>query len=335
MPKAVMRAVDGLVDEMLPEVEAEIKAKVYDKVLRKVETPRKDRELSALSCLFPCWLRARVLYTLYPFDQSVWEKLRNPVWWILTLVTAFPRYGVHQAAYLLLFLIRDKRDEFQLVSFITAFKGMQFIAQGIIPIIVGSIQLYFCTYSEENSCEDNGPEAEYFEVGFFLLQIILVWLAFALLPFSEKKGANRYHVTEQEEETEKRPVCFCGPMGHPRRGGRLASWILYDTLIFFLCAGFMVYVVFWGPFKARGSDYEEDEWMLKGTLYWLKAAYGLLSAPFFIFKLPLFSSLLTHAAPTAYNKQGICVPLKKKKKVKTWKGEVVVQDEDDGGAAYV
>ena len=43
-----------------------------------------------------------------------------------------------------------------------------------------------------------------------------------------------------------------------------------------------------------------DSWQLRATLYWVQVVYGLLSAPFLLFKLPLMGNLLTHANPPAY-----------------------------------
>jgi len=73
----------------------------------------------------------------------------------------------------------------------------------------------------------------------------------------------------------------------------------------------------------------EDTWKFRASLQFAKIAYGLLSFPFVIFNLPLMGKFLTHAQPTAYNKNGTTVPYVKPKKVPD---EEDVSDDDDEGA---
>merc|ERR1711865_965979 len=41
-----------------------------------------------------------------------------------------------------------------------------------------------------------------------------------------------------------------------------------------------------------------------GTLFACQVAYGYLSLPFFLFTIPYLQVVLTHAVPTAYDRQG-------------------------------
>ena len=72
--------------------------------------------------------RAKVLYTLFPFDKSVWGKMKRPLFWVLTLIAATPVYGVAQIWGMLLLFMKDRKDEYQLVNFIVTFKASMFFA---------------------------------------------------------------------------------------------------------------------------------------------------------------------------------------------------------------
>jgi len=57
-----------------------------------------------------------------PNDRSIWWQLWQPMWWLLTILSVFPEYGIAQLWWIFLFFVRDFRDEFQLVSFIVKVK---------------------------------------------------------------------------------------------------------------------------------------------------------------------------------------------------------------------
>merc|ERR1712137_772993 len=44
------------------------------------------------------------------------------------------------------------------------------------------------------------------------------------------------------------------------------------------------------------------------AIYWTRIFYSILSAPFFLFYLPVLNGILTHTTATGYNRQGVCVP---------------------------
>ena len=71
------------------------------------------------------WLRARVLYALVPADASMWKVLRHPVGVIVFCCGMTSAYAISVWLFVLLFVLIDKRDEFQLVNFILKFKGFQ------------------------------------------------------------------------------------------------------------------------------------------------------------------------------------------------------------------
>ena len=53
------------------------------------------------------------MYTLYPYDKSIFAMMRNP-WWIVCMICSmWPLYGFQPVYYLVVFLCIDKTDEFQ------------------------------------------------------------------------------------------------------------------------------------------------------------------------------------------------------------------------------
>ncbi|KNC55753.1 uncharacterized protein AMSG_11150 [Thecamonas trahens ATCC 50062] len=199
MPAAVQRAVDATIDDIWPDVKIEVMGAVLDKMaVAKVPV---DHGRPPPCCGWPgplAWLRAGFLYTLRPYDRSLWRRLRNPLFLLLTLASVFPLFGVPQAFYLAVLLAIDHSDEFQLVDFILSFKGVQFITGGLFPACYGAVLYYLCTTGPDspavNECAKTGPTLPLWEAGFFLLQVVMVWLAAALLPRSEKKGGTSLEV---------------------------------------------------------------------------------------------------------------------------------------------
>ena len=62
--------------------------------------------------------RAAALYSLDPHDKSAWARLRDPRYWLLQLPSYVPVYGIPQIWWLVQLVLRDRRDEYQLVNFI-------------------------------------------------------------------------------------------------------------------------------------------------------------------------------------------------------------------------
>jgi len=54
---------------------------------------------------------------------------------------------------------------------------------------------------------------------------------------------------------------------------------------------------------------DRTDWQVHQTLFFCQFLYGLLSAPFVPFQIPIVRSVITHAVPTAYNADGHCVKL--------------------------
>lgn len=57
-----------------------------------------------------------------------------------------------------------------------------------------------------------------------------------------------------------------------------------------------------------------DDWVVRHALFASQVMYGYLSLPFFLFTLPYIQVVLTHAVPTAYDREGRVQKFKKPKK---------------------
>ena len=311
MPRFVVRAIHGVVDDVVPDVKAEI----VDQVLRRDVLPVDVGEPSA------AWnvlgkLRNWILYVLYPYDRTIWDQLRDPAWYVLMLILAFPRFGVHVVAWCIILVVMDKRDEYRLIDFILTFKGFQFFSMGFLQLFMGAARFYACIHGTAD-CIDVTAVLEPWEMAAFVFQMVLVWVAFLLLPCSEKRGGRQYRkpLAHEEAEEEERSCCCCC-VRYGQRGGSLPSWMLYEFFLVLLVAGACVLAVLYtddvdGPISLvdpdTGLEASNDWWYLRSNLYWIRCLYGLLSLPFLVFRLPLMMSVLTKAKETGYTRNGKCV----------------------------
>jgi len=280
----------------------------------------------------PLRLRAAILYTLYPYDKSIWGQLRMPLFYVLLLLQLCPLYGVQPLFFLALFLLRDKGDEFQLVSYILEFKGLQFVTLGAMCGLLGGAQAQYCMV--QGTCAKMGlggapgmHRTFWIEQVLFVLNILLVWAAFLLLPLSHQKGALAYEgegtapdlevargvrgalqrtmaggkklgtLLEPARHVEEGQRCCCGCLAfHPQRGGMLRSLLVYDFVVF-------LSVVCCAALACATSE----GWRLRSWLFWCRVLYGLCSLPFLLFMLPPLDRILLHSRTTGYDRYGRCV----------------------------
>ena len=69
------------------------------------------------------WLRAKLLYTVYPYDRSIWQKLRSAYWCFWLALSAWPLWGVQPLFWGCLYLTIERHDEYQLIAFILELKA--------------------------------------------------------------------------------------------------------------------------------------------------------------------------------------------------------------------
>lgn len=310
MPELVQRAVDRSVDFWLGEIGVEVQRLVLEKT--RETSAGWDQGEPVAWCPNPFRkARAAMLYSLLPYDRSVWSQLRDPVWWLLFVVVACPVYGVSQVFFFVLYLLKDNQDEFQLMEFIFGFKVGTFLSQGLVALVVGAALYVGCSNKAEPSCDSNGP-AQYplfvFEMAVWCMQVLLLWWAGLQLRYTVKKGQLKIKLTQEEQrewEAARETDC-CGNEYHASTGQRVRSWVVYDLVVFVLCAGVVAFAAF-REYHVH-EDLEED-WKALAVMYWMRTVYGLMSLPWVLLRLPGIFTVYTHAAPTGYNQNGMVVPM--------------------------
>ena len=165
-------------------------------------------------------LRNKYLYTLDPVDKNIWQQIKDPLWWLILLITLVPIFGVQPLMYAIMFMCINKRDEFQLLKFILKFKRKQFITSGIIKGVMGFTMYYSCvnfTEAEkdeetnkeyqEHACEKYGPgfgTYYYWEVVAHIGMIVLTWVGALCLYGAKKTGQPRFRfLTDEDGEIHK------------------------------------------------------------------------------------------------------------------------------------
>ena len=240
-------------------------------------------------------------------------------------------------------------DEFQLVRYILAYKGTQFISGGIILAIKGGLSYFVlttfvaddgddATTSSSSSSSMRGTvEAEApgvqetlpLEAGDFLSSVLLTWIAAALLPCSlrlgvKEKVADTKRVRDDKAEDAGAKRC-CG-QGGGGRGGRLLLLLKIDTCWFLFFA--VVYAV--SMSSAGVGLFGGDSWRAASTLFWVRVCYSLTTFPFLLLTLPVFSKVLTHAERTGFTRDGRCVPFRGSRPAGGAPSDHV-DDNDEGG----
>eukprot|EP00405_Crypthecodinium_cohnii_P025714 CAMPEP_0206493966 /NCGR_PEP_ID=MMETSP0324_2-20121206/47389_1 /ASSEMBLY_ACC=CAM_ASM_000836 /TAXON_ID=2866 /ORGANISM="Crypthecodinium cohnii, Strain Seligo" /LENGTH=460 /DNA_ID=CAMNT_0053977415 /DNA_START=87 /DNA_END=1469 /DNA_ORIENTATION=- len=293
MPRTVKKGKDKAIDVMWPDIHEEIMWKVA--VILDSDGRVEGDEGPGPDCI-RAWLR----YHIYPCDKTFWGKIKSPVWMLFTLASLIPWAGMTPLIFLFCFLLIDKTDQFQCISFILQFKGTQFISHGIIRCITGYFLFLNCVSGKgkenEHTCNKNGPGISGSIIVVFtgwILQIVLIWIAFICLRFAKQKGRRVLKGNIQFEHA--------SGGGGFSAGGWLGKLMIYDMVWALMCVGVLCYVVSTRP------EQRYDEWVVKHAFYTVQVTYGFSSLPFFIFTLPLIQTVLTHCTPTAYDRKGRCV----------------------------
>lgn len=276
----------------------------------------------------PRWFRAFILYHYLPFDKSIFGQVKDPVFWLFTMISLVPSYGIRcMFFFLILLLILTGRppDEYQLVGYIISFKGTQFISSGIVLATIAAVKYYLCVHPDgTHDCATKGPGADQdvMWTGIdFLASCIFVWIAFICLPCSARSAGVREIGIDSEAQVEGANEDKCCGKWDGSRGGRLAGLLGWDMLAFLLSCALLAGLVFVDSAHLRPGGSEEKlsvsqadvtkevgRWTFRTAFYWARLFYALLSFPFVVFFLPVMSGVLTHTTYTGYNRNGKCVP---------------------------
>jgi hypothetical protein len=289
MPKPVKAGLQDIVDALMVEVKADIDATI-DGMAAGDSADVNDKILEGPAGVCkpnPCsWFRACVLYTMFPHDKSIWAKLKTPSWWLIMILANMPIYGVAQAYFLLLFILMDKGDIFQLVNFIQTLKVASVVSIGFIPAVTGGIMVYLDCIPK-GTCSIEGPgmqnSSEFLiSTAFWGVQMLLTWIAALCLPCAKTKGmrSNTSAAITKRQETGK---------------DRFAMWIVYDLIVAVAMGGW-IYTHIGDP-------------LFITYVFWGKTFYGYLCLPWFLLKLPLMGPMILKTKMTAYNPQGKTVPM--------------------------
>ena len=333
MPHWAVKWANRLMDVLWPEVHREVHSALMQELGEKLgqyhEPWREDDEPLIQWHDSPrAYLRARFLYNIYPYDQSLWQMVRNPKWCLSFVLSVWPLYGLQPLYWILVFVSIERRDEFQLVNFILEFKALMFLSVGFVCLGIGATQDHICiTWSpDRHYCDVIGPGSSHtflWEIAWFAVQVANVWLAFFYLPFSDNtcgglhsrsatRSADPYTSGIKRARREPHGLLFrtldrVWPGGDYSRGGRLWPWVLYDLRCFAACFCLAIVSLLWHGFGLEWERFHKEEWQFRATLWWCKTAYGLLSMPFVVFFVPGLGSALTHVKATGYNRNGRCV----------------------------
>ena len=340
MPRWAKAWVHRLMDVLWPEVHREVHSSIMLELGEKLgqyDEPWKedDEQLVQWHDSPLRYLRGRLLHNVYPYDQSMWQMVRNPKWCAAFALSVWPLYGLQPLYWAVIFCCIERTDEFQLVNFILEFKALMFFSIGFVCLGIGASLDHIClTWSSPSNghfCDKLGPGTSRsfeWEISCFAVQMCNVWLAFLYLPFSDNtagellarsKGKNTpqghtdpgVHAGGGKPLRHKPQGCFVRCLeclhrgGDYSRGGRLWPWMLYDLRCAAACAACVFVSLKWHGFGT--PRFKEEEWQFRATLWWCKTAYGLLSLPFVVFLLPGLGSALTHVKATGYNRNGRCV----------------------------
>lgn len=257
--------------------------------------------------------RAKIRHSFIPCNRSIFWQLKNPVFILMYAMFLIPVAGLLPIAFLFLFIMIDKKDEYQLILFILRYKGCQFVSHGFVKAIVGYFQYYACSTAkgskDDHYCEVYGPgsyaeDSIMFEVTVFswVFMIILVWAAFLLLKCSKEKG--RLELADENTESGDAPVADDKKTKVDAEdevaGGKFRYLVYFDMIWFFVCLFFFIRVV------VVQKSYKT--WLVMQTFYACNILYGIMAFPFFVFNFPVLQEALTHSVPTGYDEKGRVKP---------------------------
>jgi len=290
-------------------IEEEVERKLEGAVLHRMhDSLWSPSELAPLSNPL-MWLRAKILHHHMPHNKSFWGRLLDPVYDIMLLIQLIPFYSVRVgffAVILGLHCCPGYPDQYQLLFYILQFKSTQFFTSGLIAMALGSMLYFRCyTFYKDDvlECiETDGPSRFAGGLVDFTGNVVLVWIAFFMLPWSTQRGMRVFGNKHYNGNTHRYGGRLC--IFQARNFlARLMSW---DVKAFILSMVSLILLdwVCVGDFAARISSSDPQ---LQANLYWVKVLYALLSLPFGVFNLPWATALITHLDRTGYREDGECV----------------------------
>ena len=160
LPNSVRQGIDILANDVCVDVNIKILEALRENVGGQKDSVKFIKQNNPKCCRPNCcnYLRSSILYTLYPYDRSLWSRLRDPWYFLFKLFTIFPLYYVSISTWFILWLMKDKRDEYTLVKFIVDLKSSLFVS-AVLSSILGNIMFLRCTTIDPTTlpCHSNSP----------------------------------------------------------------------------------------------------------------------------------------------------------------------------------
>ena len=200
------------------------------------------------TCCTRCWdapgralreLRVHWVRTRYPYDKSSWRTMANKWWWLHTVASMFPYWGVAPIYWVLTFAFIERSDEYQLCQFIVQFKGLIAFTTGLIGILSGSLKVALAsdaligcvaehTQGGIETCSlplgwPGGYSTFRWELVCWCIEVLTVWVAFVLLPFSSDRAV------ELRKVVRRRAAAAEAERAANTRTGRLSARPRPDT----------------------------------------------------------------------------------------------------------
>lgn len=323
MWKCVRSGLAAAVDQAMNDVELEIERNLHAVMLRTASEAQEEGPTGR--CFMWCWYKCRawVLHHYLPHDLYYFSKLKDPVYFVFSILVLLPIHGLRVSLYAVLLLMLaypSPPDEYQLINFIVMCKGMQFLTSGVLQTFSASLSYYYCFSTRKDdllACNNTmGPGATGKGLAVdYLGSITLVWIAFALL-----KRAKRHAdpLRKKREALQKSESAAANKILDDEAGGRLHSLLAYDRRCFYvtilLLSGLTI-ATCGECWLFDGSPLSIWESMLvlvespqfSANIFWCCVLYSILSAPFFPFIIPALQTMLCHCDATGYNEHGACV----------------------------
>jgi len=321
MPDWLRPVLRNLVGSFWEDVETEVETGLKMFVVKPPEEPQDLRVTHdptfAKSCLRRWGLRFRafVLTHYLPHDRSIWGRLKDPWYLLMTATTMLPIFGcrVFFFGMILFFLLfPGPPDEYQLINFILIFKGTQFFTTGVILGYFGAMQYYMCYLFADNvrlCINEHGPGiSDYLASLLFdtFGSVILVWIAFLALPKTKTHWHNKVCLHGEAPVEREEVYCWC-LTGVVRKGGRIRFLMRWDLCCFVACWVTLAPFYFASSYHIMSEVPHHTKIVhAKQTIFWCRILYSLLSLPFVIFVIPGLGRVLTHSLITGFDSTGAC-----------------------------
>mmetsp|Transcript_47373 Transcript_47373/g.106482 ORF Transcript_47373/g.106482 Transcript_47373/m.106482 type:complete len:549 (-) Transcript_47373:180-1826(-) len=307
MPHRLRPVLHDISGSIIDDLEVEVDLTLRNATMVSDVIKRKHTELVQPQARYKVVLlsvRAFILFHWLPFDKSVFGKLKDPWYVLLMIISAVPTPCVRVVFFgfiLSMLLFPWPPDEYQMIAYILSFKGTQFFTTGVVSLLTIAVEYFMCYLFAGDAVREcinrRGPGASssFWRLGVDLVAtVLLVWIAFFVLPYSKRRYA--FHVVKPSDHQELE--------GKFNRGGRLFRLLRYDIASFICCTVLML--LLYAADIAEMAAPEDLQEHRKELIYWCRVLYGLSALPFSFFILPVVGRFLTHVDNTGYDADGRC-----------------------------